>query len=111
MQNATTPTDRIRAQKAAEAIPGDAYLLANLAIVQLKLKETKEAIENLQTATRINPGDPELRLLLGYALMAGGRDREAEDQWTYGRFMDPQRWDKMQDLLQIFQQPPSDNNL
>ena len=95
-----------RAREASNAIPGNAYLHANLGIMLLRAHdskralgdERKEALREFRSATVINPGDPWLRCLLAQALRIDnlGDMQDAHTQEQFGRMLDPKRWDDYQ---------------
>jgi tetratricopeptide (TPR) repeat protein len=107
-----TPDQLSKATRSAEAVPDDAFLRANLGIVQLKLrdavaqKDPNDALLTLQDAVRLNPRDPELRYLLSFALNSSKRPQEAKEQLDYGRSLDPQGWLRIRDSIDVLSLSP-----
>jgi tetratricopeptide (TPR) repeat protein len=80
------------ASRAVNSSRDDPYLRANLCTVLLKSNKPAEALTAIQDAVRLNPGEPRLRYLLGFALAGSGHAEEAHDQYEYGRALDPAGW-------------------
>jgi tetratricopeptide (TPR) repeat protein len=88
-----------KAQEAADSLPEDAFLRANLGIVQLKLRSAKEALPTLRDAVRRDPRETSLRYLLSFALNGTNLPEEAREQLEYGQSLDPEEWRNVSHFL------------
>jgi len=76
-------------RQAVEAEPASVDLPFDLGWALLVEGDAKAAAFWLKGAVRRDPGDAQGRLLLSWALAAGGRTAEAEEQWTAATALAP----------------------
>ena len=74
--------DAIKAyQKSAAASPDFVEAWGAMGFAQLKARQNPQAIESLKHAVKLQPTNPDLRLLLGNAYLAAGIQEQAQEQF------------------------------
>jgi tetratricopeptide (TPR) repeat protein len=76
-------------QKAVAARPQSGAMLDSLGWAYYRLGDYKTAIEKLEAAIELEPGDPDINGHLGDAYWRAGRQIEARFQWTRVLSLDP----------------------
>jgi len=76
-------------QKAVAARPQNGAMLDSLGWAYYRLGDYKTAIEKLEAAIELEPGDPDVNGHLGDAYWRAGRQIEARFQWTRVLSLDP----------------------
>jgi len=76
-------------QKAVAARPQNGAMLDSLGWAYFRMGDYKTAIEKLEAAIELEPGDPDVNGHLGDAYWRAGRQIEARFQWTRVLSLDP----------------------